>query len=159
MMGLNNNLKDDIRMKTQMTPRGFSLMELLITLTIMSILTTLIVPAYQKYTTQAEITHILLYAQAAKTATVDAYLKEPRLELIDNASLQFPEQPPMNTLTRLQITQGVITLHLNQAQLNLPIENPTLTLSPRFDHHFLNWRCLSAIELHPYVPKQCHFTQ
>lgn len=52
-------------------PRGFTLIELMITITIVGILASIAIPAYQDYTRRARYSEIVLATSAYKTAIVE----------------------------------------------------------------------------------------
>src|SRR6187551_2588542 len=55
------------------TQKGFTLIELMIVVAIIGILAAIAIPAYQDYTTRAQVTEALNMAGAAKTGVAETY--------------------------------------------------------------------------------------
>ncbi len=100
-------------MKTQ---QGFTLIELMITISIISILAMLAVPSYQQYTQRARFTEIISTANIYKTAVSLALQEGTSMNEINNDTAGIPSQPkPSKNMASLNIERGVITAAATQA--------------------------------------------
>ena len=65
--------------KRQIHSKGFTLVELMIAVAIISILASIAVPSYQDYTVRAKISEAINLAASAKISIVEYYISEGRL--------------------------------------------------------------------------------
>ncbi len=109
--------------------KGFTLIELMIVIGIISILAALALPSYQSYTRRARFAEVMINADAFKSAVTLA-LQEgiPSAELT-NGSHGIPATPtPSNNLANITVSNGVIT-----ATGSSLTEDATLMLTPNED--------------------------
>jgi prepilin-type N-terminal cleavage/methylation domain-containing protein len=89
---------------------GFSLIELMIVISIISILTMMAVPSYQRYTQRARFAEVISTAHVYQTAVALAIQEGSTLEDIHDGNAGIPTPPkPTKNLASLKIEQGVIT--------------------------------------------------
>lgn len=131
--------------------KGFTLIELMITVAIVGILAAVALPAYQDYTIKAQISEGLILLEGAKTAVADYYT--------DNGALPTASQLvlPIQTgkyVSGLAQSSGIITATFGGAG-NAKITGKTLVLTPItavIDN--LNWNCSGTVDP-KYRPSSC----
>lgn len=119
---------------------GFTLIELMIVVAIISILAAIALPSYQEYVKRANVSEGLALAASAKTAVSEFYSSNNRM-------------PPSNTSAGLAISSsitghavqsvalnpsGVITITYND---KVQDGGATLTLSPSTSAGNVQWKC------------------
>jgi type IV pilus assembly protein PilA len=124
-------------------PRGFSLVELMIVVTIVGILAAVAIPAYQDQTIRAQVAEGLSIAASAKSAVSEAYLSSGAWPS-DNAAADLA---PANGFTSRYVQSvaisagGVITVTLG-GQSNPALHGRTLALVPaRGPNGDVSWLC------------------
>jgi type IV pilus assembly protein PilA len=103
-----------------MRQRGFTLIELMIVVTIISILATIAVPSYQDRVIKAHVAEGISMAEVVKRAESDYYAKHGKLPK-DNASAGLPEPQKFigNFVTAISIVDGAINITFgNRANKN-----------------------------------------
>ena len=126
--------------------RGFTLVELMIVTSIVGILTSLAIPAYQKYAIRAQVADGIRLAGGAKVAVVDAFL-------VDGAAPADRESVGMSSnatdtrgkyVSSVDIENGVIIVTYGNDS-SAAIQNLTLSVTP-YETEDLGvvWRCGSA---------------
>lgn len=90
--------------------KGFSLIELMIVVAIISILATIAIPSYQQYTKRARFAEIITTASIFKTAVGLAIQEGVALNDIKDGKYGLPPSPPATkNLASLTVKKGVIT--------------------------------------------------
>ncbi len=111
--------------------RSFSLVEMMIVVTIIGILAAVAIPAYQDQTIRAQVAEGLSLAASAKSAVAEAYLSTGAWPS-DNASADLA---PASGFTSLHVrsveisTGGVITITYG-GRANPALQDRTLSLTP-----------------------------
>lgn len=113
-----------------MRNRGFTLIELMIVVAIISILATLALPSYQDRVIKAQVGEGLLLAEVAKHAMADYYAKYGKLPK-NNASAGLPAAQKIvgNFVSAIAVTDGVINITLGN-RANKHAVGKVLTLRP-----------------------------
>lgn len=138
--------------------KGFTLIELMITLAIIGILATMAIPAYQNYVIRARVTEGLSLASSAQTI-----IAENAVTGANDLSLGWT-QPPSTTNVRSIVvapTTGVITVSYTTL-----VNNIVLTLTPQSNGAAvasgtpptgpMMWICaVTQANNDEYVPAQC----
>jgi type IV pilus assembly protein PilA len=108
---------------------GFSLIELMIVVTIMGILCSLAIPSYQNYTARARFTEVITAAQPFKIAVALALQSgiDPAELNLGNTSIP-PAPIPTKNLADLKVENGIITAIASNAA-----KNATYILKPSAD--------------------------
>ncbi len=119
---------------------GFSLIELMIVVSIISILTMMAIPSYQHYTLRARFTEVMTATLPFKTAiSVALQTGTPLSELNNHSSWIPPEPKPTKNLARISVKKGIIT-----ATATSLINQATLILTPNEDgsHFSIDGTCV-----------------
>tara|TARA_R110000868_G_scaffold113997_1_gene305808 strand:+ start:480 stop:881 length:402 start_codon:yes stop_codon:yes gene_type:complete len=89
---------------------GFSLIELMIVVSIIGILAMMAMPSYQHYTQRARFAEVITTANVYKTAVALALQEGDAMEEITDGQAGIPAKPKHSkNLAELSVTRGVIT--------------------------------------------------
>ncbi|MDZ7814047.1 MAG: pilin [Ideonella sp.] len=128
---------------------GFTLVELMVVVYIISILAAVALPAYQDYTQRSRVAEGLLLAQAVQTDVARYFDRWGRLPE-DNAAAGLPDPAAMrgSAVTGIAIRQGAIEVRFDAPLLGVEPALATLWLRPAQVQQqptaALVWRCQSA---------------
>lgn len=124
--------------------RGFTLIELMIVVTIIGILASIAVAAYQTYTVRAQVTEGINMAGRAKVPVVEAYTNDG----IAPANRAAAGLSPLPTDTRgsyvsqVDISNGRVEVTFGGPQAHVDIAGDTLSLTPYISGtNSVAWRC------------------
>ncbi|MDR3478517.1 MAG: prepilin-type N-terminal cleavage/methylation domain-containing protein [Gammaproteobacteria bacterium] len=96
--------------------RGFSLIELMIVVTIIGILSMVAIPSYQNYTKRARFTEVIIAAEPFKIAVSLALQSGATLDTLTNGIQGIPSSPKATkNLANLTIQHGAIIATGTQA--------------------------------------------
>ncbi len=134
--------------------KGFTLIELMIVVGVVSILAAVAIPAYQDYTVRARVTEGLSLSSGAKLAVEETYQANNTFPATQAVS-GYPSPTATVNVTSIVIadTTGVITITYTAAARGI-----VLTLTPTVDAATsgLIWRCtVDAAANDKYVPQHC----
>lgn len=121
---------------------GFSLIELMIVVTIISILTVVAVPSYKNYTERARFSEVIAATEPFKTAVSLAIQQGATLSEITHHVYGVPgEPPPTKNLASIKVFDGIIT-----ATSTSLAGNATFILTPNQDGNLwtISGTCLNA---------------
>lgn len=108
---------------------GFSLIELMIVVTILGILTTLAIPSYQSYTQRARFAEVITYTGLYKTAISLALQQGIPLSDISTGKNGIPAEPKSTkSLASIKVDNGIITATGTDL-----VNNATYILKPNTD--------------------------
>lgn len=108
---------------------GFSLIELMIVVTIIGILSIIAIPSYQNYTKRARFAEVIAATEPYKTAVSLALQEGNPLEELSNGQFEIPNSPhSTKNLASLEVSHGTIT-----ATATKLINSATLVLKPNAD--------------------------
>lgn len=110
--------------------KGFTLIELMIVVAIMSIMATMAMPTYQDYIIRTQISEATGLADSIKLA-IDEYYKQHKTFPADNqtAGVPKPEHLIGNFVTSMQVINGAINITLGN-NININAAGKVLTIRP-----------------------------
>jgi len=120
-------------MSTLSRSNGFSLIELMIVVSLISILAMIAIPSYQNYTQRARFAEVISVSQAFKTAIAIALQQGVAMAEITNGTHGIPNEPKATkNLASLKVENGIITAIATDIA-----SNATYILKPNSDGS--NW--------------------
>ena len=109
---------------------GFTLIELMIVISIITILTTMALPSYQDRVIRKQITEGFNLAEVAQDAVEGYYKAKKRLPASNKeAGLPVPEKIIGNYVTAVSVKKGVIEITLGN-RVNANVAGKTVTIRP-----------------------------
>ncbi len=109
---------------------GFTLIELMIVIAIISILTTMALPSYQDRVIRKQITEGFNLAEIAQDAVQGYYKKKKRMPYSNKeAGLPVPGKIVGNYVTSVSVKKGVIEITLGN-RVNANVSGKTVTIRP-----------------------------
>ena len=141
-----------------LTQRGFTLVELIIALAIISILLALAIPTYQGYAIRTQVTEGMSLAEGAKTAVADYWSSWGDFPA-DNlaAGLAVPADINGDYVSELRVENGKIHVVFDAAGVSAELAGHSLVLSPLdvTATSSLDWTCDAVGIPVEYVPSRC----
>ena len=126
--------------------KGFTIVELMVVLAIISILVVVALPAYVNYATHAKVSEGIGIASGAKTAVMSTYLVNDTFPITNTeAGLGLATDYGRQWVTGLSVgnipSAGTITVELNLTELGL---DNLLQLVPTANGRSFDWVCQTA---------------
>jgi prepilin-type N-terminal cleavage/methylation domain-containing protein len=136
--------------------KGFSMLELMVVLVIISILGSFAVPAYQDYMVKAKVMEFFALAQPAKLAVTEALINGKALTDISHETLGLEKIENIGSLKSLLVNQGVIQIVGNGTALGLSDDaNVSVDLTPKKSGAIIQWECTTTAPFKKYAPNHC----
>ena len=136
--------------------RGYTLIELLIVATVISILAIIAIPTYLNYVTRAKVSDVLNVTNTPKTGVVEYYSVNGALP-DDNSQIGMglPESYRTKYVAKIEILEGGVI----QASLRgLLFNGHTLSLVPESESgNAVSWTCKSTLSQN-LLPSSCRST-
>ena len=141
-----------MKIKSQLQ-KGFTLIELMITVAIVGILAAVALPAYQDYTIRAQASEGLILAEGMKTAVAEFHANKGTLPAT-LAEAGTASQPGKYVASTSIATGGIITATFG-AGANTKLDKKTVVLTPlESSAGNLTWTCSSTAS-QKFVPTSC----
>ncbi len=138
---------------TNAPARGFTLIELMIVLSIVGILAAIATPVYFNYVARAQFSEALSLASGVKAAVGDAYRQEKELTGLDSGEYSIPAQGDTGGayVDHITVENGKIIAYFNDASA---LSGDTMTLSPAATDGAIKWTCISTAPADK-IPSSC----
>ena len=135
--------------------QGFTLIELMIVVTIIGILAAIAIPAYQDYTIRAQVSEGLNLSGGAKAAVTEFYQDQGAFPA-DNATAGVEAAANIvgKYVTGVAVANGIITVTYG-GDANANIAGLTLTMTPTDNQGSVSWACSSAGLQNKWLPAAC----
>lgn len=140
-----------IKSKTQ---KGFTLIELMITVAIVGILAAVAIPAYQDYTIKAQVTEGISLADGAKASVAEAHANKGDLATMVTSDFTYGGGVGKYVSGVAVADKGIITATFG-GDSNKNLSGKVVTLTPTEESSGnLSWKCTSDAA-DKYVPASC----
>lgn len=140
-----------------MNQKGFTLIEIMVSIAIISILSAIAIPSYQSYIQKAAIIDVLHSLSPFKTAVELCSFEVSKFTGCDNGKEAIPKAITSRYLDKLTVTNGVMTLIGKKTLVELKIKiTPTQELDTGLTkwavvcesaNNALKQRCIELIKL------------
>ena len=142
-------------MKLQQSQKGFTLIELMITVAIVGILAAVALPAYQNYTIRAQVSEGFVLSGGVQTAVVESYAQTGAYPLTLSA-IGITAAPTGKYTSGVAMAAGVITVTYG-AGANTKVTGGQVVLTPTDDGQGnIHWKCTTVAPVTTaYVPSSC----
>lgn len=131
--------------------KGFTVIELVIIVVIISILATIAIPAYQNYVIRGRVAEALSYGSHAKVAVTEYYQTQGTFPTNNTqAGLSSGTLTASNVSAVLISQGGIITI-----TTSIRNATGTLTLTPTATSSGINWSCEALSLDSKYLPSSC----
>ena len=146
-----------------MRKKGFTLIELMITIAIVGILLSLAVPAYQNYTIRAKVAEALTVASSFKSLIAESYLNTgniPADAAAAGISSDFATEYIQEVGYKKEGDVGQLQITLSDKVSGSDLEGRILLLEAKAENNILKWTCTTSAENDKdiggeYLPANC----
>lgn len=131
--------------------QGFTLLELMIVVTVVGILAAIAIPSYQSYVVHAKVAEGYIFASSLKTAVAESLMIDGRYPDSNEAAYLDPPEAIGGRYVRSVAIRpgGVIEVTFGDPM----IDGETLTLTPSGDRG-IRWECSATLPAN-YLPASC----
>jgi type IV pilus assembly protein PilA len=141
------------------TNRGFTLIELMITVAIIGILSAIALPMYQQYAVKAQMTEGMILAGAVKKGVAIYYGVNGNFP-IDITKLEVNNNTQGDYIATVTVSNGDVVATFNGSTVHPILKNEILILHPAVDlAGGINWECSTSLKNTPskviYIPTTC----
>lgn len=143
--------------------KGFSLIELMIVITIIGVLAAIALPAYQDYVARAQVTEAINLVSGLKSAVSESYGSTGICPDNTNNSvfgLAIPPQIKGNYVSKIEATAGTasntcqLKAIFKNSDVSKKIQGENFTLVMEYSSGSEVWRCDSSLS-NQYLPAAC----
>lgn len=131
--------------------QGFTIIELMIVVTIVGMLSAVAIPVYQRYVTRAMVAEALLVARPAQLAVAEHFARTGEWPP-DNATLQLGAPPELGGryVRAVAVADGAVVCTFGETTLL----GHTVTLRPARTGGSVAWSCRTTLPAH-LRPREC----
>lgn len=143
-------------MRLQKSQKGFTLIELMITVAIVGILAAVALPAYQNYTIRAQVSEGFVLSGGVQTAVVESFAQKGSYPK-DLKEIGIDTAPKGKYTKTVNMEDGVITVTYGE-DANTKITDGKVVLTPKDDDQGnVHWKCTTdgTLVTKAYVPTSC----
>jgi type IV pilus assembly protein PilA len=139
----------------KITHQGFTLLELMIVISIIGVLASVAIPFYKNYTSRAHVSEGLSLASPAKAAVWDFYAAVGQMPSNNiEAGLPEPVDIAGNSVTSITIgSNGIVTILYNAKVDSSLTKN--IILTPVIGEGSIMWSCTGGSLPSKYRPSEC----
>jgi type IV pilus assembly protein PilA len=138
--------------------KGFTLIELMITVAIVGILASVALPSYQNYTIRAQISEAFALAGGIQTAMAEYYQTNGNFTGVTSVTALKVTAPTGKYVSAVSASASVITLTFGGSAVNAKISGGTLTFTgvDSASNGVIKWQCSGSTSVLTYVPTSCN---
>lgn len=141
--------------------KGFTLIELMITVAIVGVLSAIAIPAYKTYAVKAKVSEGLLLAEGYKSEMTEYIAQNGSLDGWDIGFIRNPTSNISSIFTanykeRTGIRYKGVLVNMKDLKLDSSIRT-TVSYYPKIDEDTgaIKWECVVAQSFLKYAPKSC----
>ena len=135
-----------------MKQKGFTLIEIMVTIAILGILASIAIPAYQDYTVRARVTEGLNLAAAAKLAVSETAMSNNQLP-VNQAATGYESPAATENVSSIVIEDKTGAIMITYSP---KAGDGTLELTPSLQAHGeITWTCKGGTLAAKYRPSNC----
>lgn len=140
---------------------GFSILELMVVVSIIAVLAVIVVPSYRDYTLRATIASLMPIADKVKNEVEDAHNQGTIFGTSGNQTYIASSAPdkPYGLLDLTRVAYGCVNISIDTAGIGLEAQTLTLAWCPTVIEGSVQWQCGYAAGSYAdyvqYLPAKC----